>query len=116
MESKTYKELREEGYNFHFDIDGHHIHSHASSMSGKEIVYVDGEIVSERKSLKKHSRIELNLGENKYEIEFYMVSMFKGELHCILIKEGVHVEAQIITMNTDGKKTELIGLHLPSVA
>ena len=95
METKTYKEIRKEGYNFHFDVDGHHIHSYGSSMSGKEIVYVDGEVVNERRSFRKRSQIEFYLGNNKYEIEYNMISLLTGELHCTLIKNGVHVETQI---------------------
>lgn len=98
MKTKTYKELRKEGYNFHFDVDSHHIHSYGSSCSGKEIVYIDGEVVNERRSFKKHSQIEFYLEGDKYEIEYNMVSMFTGELHCTLIKNGVHVETQIIKL------------------
>ena len=98
MESKTYKELRAEGYNFHFDVDGHHIHSYGSSRSGKEIVYVDGEVVSERRSFRKRSQIEFLLDGDKYELEYHMISMFTGELHCTLIKNDVHVETQIIKL------------------
>lgn len=97
MESKSAKELWKKGYNFYFNLNNHEIHVYGSSLSGKEIIYVDGEIVCEKRSLLTTSNLEFILDGDKIEVELNVVSLLKSEMHCVLIKNDVHVETQIIS-------------------
>jgi hypothetical protein len=83
-----------EGYHFYFEVDGHHIHAYGSAKSGKEKVFVDDELVAEKRSFSFKSCLSFTLDENLYEVEFNMAKVFTGELHCTLIKNGTHVRTQ----------------------
>jgi len=104
METKSYKDLFKNGYNFHFDVDGHHIHCYGSINSGKEILYIDEQVISEKRTFRRKSVTAFEIDNNNFEVEYNMVSMLKGELHCTLIKNGVHVETQIMTMSQEESK------------
>jgi hypothetical protein len=81
-----------DGYHFEFEIDGYKIHTHGSAKSGKEQVYINDKKIAEKRSFKRKSILNFVLDENKYEIEFNMVSLLTGELHCSLIKNGTHIK------------------------
>jgi hypothetical protein len=55
---------------------------------------VDGKLVSSKWSFTKKSLHTFTVNNISYELEFNMVSLLTGELHCILIRKGVHVETQ----------------------
>jgi len=103
------------GYHFYFEVDGHHIHAFGSAKSGKEKIFVDNELVAEKRSLRFKSCLSFVIAENVYEIEFNMVKLFTGELHCTLIKNGTHVRTQKKALKTKyhlTKKRILIGLPI----
>ncbi len=80
------------GFTFDFDEAGHTINVHCSSVSGKESVYVDGELVTSKRTFRRKSSLTFAIGTDNYEIEFNVVDMRKGETHCTLIKNDVHVK------------------------
>lgn len=84
--------LFKDGFNFNFKVGDHLIHAWGSAKSGKELVHVDGQVVSDKRSFSRRSVHTFNLDNDSYEIEFQTVSLLTGELHCSLIKDGVHVE------------------------
>jgi hypothetical protein len=81
-----------DGFNFDFEDAGHVINVHCSSVSGKESIYLDGELVASKRSYRRKSSIKFAIDENNYEVEFNVVDMLKGETHCTLIKNDVHVK------------------------
>jgi hypothetical protein len=81
-----------DGFNFDFEDAGHVINVHCSSVSGKESIYLDGELVASKRSYRRKSSSKFAVNENKYEVEFNVVDMLKGETHCTLIKNDVHVK------------------------
>jgi hypothetical protein len=81
-----------DGFNFDFEEAGHVINVHCSSVSGKESIYLDDQLIASKRSFKRRSSMSFNIGEDNYEIEFNVVNMFKGETHCTLIKNDVHVK------------------------
>lgn len=81
-----------DGYHFDFEVDGHNIHVHGSSKSGKETVLVNGEVVAEKRSFRRKSTLSFSIEDDTYEIEFNMVNMLTGELHCTLIKNNMHIK------------------------
>ncbi|MFT6529580.1 MAG: hypothetical protein ACJAZB_001223 [Psychrosphaera sp.] len=102
------------GFNYKFNVEGHEIHAWGSAKSGKEKVFVDGKLVSSKWSVTKKSIHTFKLNNDSYELEFNMVSLLTSELHCILIKNGVHLETQKqVPKYTENKKKAkwFIGLH-----
>ena len=92
-ESKVVAEVGyRDGYHFEYEIDGYNIHVHCSAKSGKEQVFVDGKKIGEKRSFGRKSTMEFSLSGNTYEIEFNMVNLLTGELHCTLIKNDTHIK------------------------
>jgi hypothetical protein len=81
-----------DGFNFDFEDAGHVINVHCSSVSGKESIYLDNQLIASKRSFKRRSSMSFTIGEDNYEVEFNVVNMFKGETHCTLIKNDVHVK------------------------
>jgi len=82
------------GYAFYFYDGEHEIFAHGSSWSGKETIFVDGIKVSSLRSIGRRSLHHFDIDGVNYEIEFNMVNIIKGELHCIFIKNGVHFKTE----------------------
>lgn len=107
-ETVNYKD----GFSFDFTDAGHNISVHCSSISGKESVFVDDNLVCEKRSFRRKSSMEFMLSDDKYEVEFNVVDMLKGETHCTLIKNDVHVKtikkALLMKNQLTGKSAGLI--------
>lgn len=76
------------GYWFYFDDSGLKITASGSGFSGKEIIYVEDEIVSSKRSFKTRSKHQFTYGNNTYEVEFAVTNYWTGELECVLSKNG----------------------------
>jgi hypothetical protein len=82
-----------EGIWFVFENDGNKICVWGSSFNGKEIIYLNDQIVSEKRNVKfkgKHQFKDNN--GNEFEVEFETVSTLKGELKCDIIKNGNRIK------------------------
>ena len=86
--------LFSKGFNYKFNVEGHEVHAWRSAKSGKEKVHVDGNLVSSKWGFTRKSLHTFTVNNISYELEFNMVSLLTGELHCILIRKGVHLETQ----------------------
>jgi len=95
------------GFSFHFEDAGHNIDIRCSAVTGKESVYYDDKLVEEKRSFRRKSSIEFLQGDDRYEVELNVVDMFKGETHCTLIKNDLHIKtirkALIKTNQISGK-------------
>ena len=80
-----------DGYRFHFEVDGHNINAKASAKSGKEQVWLEDKLVSDKRSLGVRTVHNITIDDIAYEIEFHMANILTGEVHCTLIKQGTHV-------------------------
>jgi hypothetical protein len=87
-ETVNYKD----GFDFDFEDDGHQINVRCSAKSGKEFIYVNGKLETEKRSFRRKSSHFFTLGKDHYEVEFHVVKMLTGETHCTLIKNDVHVK------------------------
>lgn len=81
-----------DGYHYYFQLGQHRIHAFGSAKSGKEQVFVDQNMVAEKRSFGRKSCLAFQIDGNDMEVEFHMVNMFSGELHCTLIQNGTHVK------------------------
>ncbi len=102
----NFSTLFSKGYQFTFTDGDNKIECWGSGFSGKEIVHLNGEKVSELRNMtSRESLHKFKQGECEYEVEFNMVSIITAELHCVLIKDGVHVATQkSIHTSAFGKK------------
>jgi hypothetical protein len=89
-----YGELLKNGLKAEFHDGDNHIVAWGG-ISGKERIELNGQVVSEKRNLFKRSCLHTfeDLGV-LYEVEINAVNMMTGEIHFILIKEGVHVETK----------------------
>jgi len=102
MENKTNKEMNNsntdgtvrfsKGYNYSFEENGHVIHLHCSAVNGREKLYIDNELASKKWSFRRKSLHTFSMGKDAYEVELHVVDILRGETHCTLIKNGVHVQ------------------------
>ena len=108
---KTNKFTVKGGYEFYFYDCGHEILAVGSSWSGKETVILNGKEVSSVRNLTKRIAVQqFKIEKEHYELEMNMVELKSGELHCTLIKNGVHFETQVLSAYSHGAliKTTLI--------
>ena len=91
------------GLYFVFKMDDITVKAKGSAFMGKESVYFNDELVSERKSLNKVSKHPFEKEGKKYEVIFYMPNIRKGQLECLLFQDGQLIEKQIKQIKTKNK-------------
>ena len=63
-----------------------------STLSGKEKIYVDGELVQESRSLRTKATHEFNIDSDVYRTEFSVT--LRGRTTCVLYKNGAQIAQQ----------------------
>ena len=76
------------GYWFAFSDGNAEISAGGSAITGIEYIYVNGELVSEKRSLAKTSKHSFVIGDTNYEIVFHVINMLKSTMECSLLKNG----------------------------
>lgn len=101
--------LFSDGFKFLFKVNDHNVLAWGSAKSGNEKVFIDDKLTSEQRNFTRRSVHTFMLDGNSYEIEFNTVSLLTGELHCSLIKDGVHVKTlkQVPKYTANKKQTKL---------
>ncbi len=97
------------GYIFLFTDGNDEIEIHGSALSGKEVVYYNEEIVSEKRSFGITSHHLFNRGDNNYKVTFTITSLLRGAIECSLYKNGELIGQEEQTMY-QGSGIKLIGL------
>ena len=82
-----------QGYWFYFDDEGTQIAAHGSALSGKENVFIDGEIASTKRSFKRKSTHDFQYKGHNYQVVFFMESILTGTLSCSLYKNAELISA-----------------------
>jgi hypothetical protein len=80
------------GFWFIFRDGDREIAAHGSALSGRERIFVNGQLVSEKRSLSMTSRHQFSWEENMYEIMFHIPRILAGRMECSLMKDGIFVE------------------------
>jgi hypothetical protein len=103
MNENTKVTLRK-GYWFYFEDAGLKITAFGSGFSGKEIVYINDEIVSEKRNYRFKSTHYIQHNGARYKVSFEMKNMITGELICSLTKnnELLHTESKAYISNKNG--------------
>lgn len=76
------------GYWFYFDDEGTQIVVFASALSGKEVVFVDDEIVSSKRTFRLKATHSFEHKGHQYEVIIAMENLIKATLSCSLQKDG----------------------------
>jgi hypothetical protein len=77
------------GYWFYFDDEGTQIVAFASALSGKEVVFVDDEIVSSKHNFRLKATHSFEHKGHQYEVTIALENLLKGTINCSLQKDGV---------------------------
>jgi hypothetical protein len=72
------------GYHFNFEFNGLFFRTGGSSTTGKEYVYVNDELMSEKRSRSILSEHSFSINNHHYKVEFEVLDKAKGELACRL--------------------------------
>lgn len=73
---------------FRFAVDGHEIVARGGLASGLERIYLDGELVSRKRSFARLSRHDLTIGERAYVVAFAVKNPFGNKIICELQHDG----------------------------
>lgn len=81
-----------DGYWFVFEDGEEEIAANGSVWNGKEWVYFNDQLVSEkRNATSRTTEHEFTIGKDRYKLVFYMKSLMKAELECTLYKNDKQI-------------------------
>lgn len=75
-------------FNFRFSHNGHQIVATGNSITGKEIIYVDGGQVSQSRVIAKTSEHQFKVNGDDYTVRFIVTGSFFCEITCELWQQG----------------------------
>ncbi|GIU11250.1 MULTISPECIES: hypothetical protein [unclassified Shewanella] len=83
------------GYWYYFNDQDVRITAHGSGYSGKETIYVNDEVVSDKRNLVKMNSCHkfCHLG-NDYEVRFKVTSLMKATVECSLYRNNQHLATE----------------------
>ena len=76
------------GYSFSFEDNGNTIKAWFSSLTGKEKVFVNNQLVSSQRNLSKNSSNHFSIKDDNYSTSIIVKSIFTGPITCTLIKNN----------------------------
>ncbi len=82
------------GYRFYFTDNDDSIVAYGSALSGKEIVYLNGQVVSEIRSIRRSSEHHFSQNGINYRLRFTMTDLIRGTLECELYRDDELVSRQ----------------------
>jgi len=92
------------GYWYYFEDAGVRVTAHGSGYSGQETVYVNDEVVSDKRNLGMKSSHEFCHMGNDYEVRFQVTNLLTATVACALYKNGEYVTTETKAYrNMDGK-------------
>ena len=107
MEAKEGFSLSKGG-TFLFDDQGRVIRVWFSSLSGLEKIYVDGALVSSRRSASMDSRSEFSVGQDNYRVGISAANFTRGPVVCELQKNGTTIKRKrLVFTGASGKRIAL---------
>ncbi|MBE0377969.1 hypothetical protein PPRY_a0574 [Pseudoalteromonas prydzensis ACAM 620] len=96
------------GYKFYFQDGDDQIACFGSYFTGKEEVYINDELVSEKRSINVTSKHQFELSGNTFNVKFEMHNILTGRLECSLYKNKKLVKSlEQTTLFSNPKKSAL---------
>ena len=77
-----------DGYWWHFEDGENDITVNASAWSGKEYIYINDELMSEKLGLKFNGEHEFTYQGAAYRLEFKLLRMVTARMDCLIYKNG----------------------------
>lgn len=91
-----------DGYWFHFEDGENDITVNASAISGRERIYVNDELVSDKVRWKLKSHHDIDYQGVPYQVRFKVTDILGGKLECAVSKGGTEIEAKTIAFYSGG--------------
>ena len=98
---------RKLGYKFYFQDGDDQIACFGSYFTGKEEVYVNDELISDKRNQRIHSGHQFNIGDNDFKVMFEMRNILTGKLECSLYKNGQFIKSYEQSSLLNNPKTSL---------
>ena len=98
---------RKLGYKFYFQDGDDQIACFGSYFTGKEEVYVNDELISNKRNQRIHSVHQFNIGDNDFKVMFEMRNILTGRLECSLYKNGQFIKSYEQSSLLNNPKTSL---------
>ena len=95
----TWEVLRH-GMTSYFDIDDITIRVWVSSWSGREVVEIDGQAVSDKRSFRRLTVHQFEHGGHRYTVRFIIESILTGNMRCELERDGTPVDSDEFSLDT----------------
>jgi len=92
-----------DGLCFVFKMDDITVSAKGSLLFGKELIYINDELVSSKKSINKVSKHKFKKDGKDYEVIFYMPNAMKGRVECMLFQDGQLIEKKIMQVQNKHK-------------
>ena len=85
------------GITARFNIDGQELVVWGSSWTGMEKIWLNGELVSEKRSLRFKTVHTFSVDDSEYEVELDITHSYKSEVSASVVKDGAHLKT--VTFN-----------------
>ena len=95
------------GYKFYFQDGDDQIACFGSYFTGKEEVYINDELVSEKRSINVTSTHQFELSGNRFNVKFEMHNILTGRLECSLFKNKKLIKSYEQSSLFNNPKTSL---------
>lgn len=89
------------GITARFEIDGQELVVWGSSWTGMEKVWLDGELLSEKRSLRFKTIHSLSVKGTEYEVEFDVSQAYKSDVSVSVVKDGAHFKTMTFNYYRD---------------
>lgn len=100
------------GYWFYFPVESGQVVVHGSGYSGKEVVYVNDDPISEKRNLGMSSSHSFLFNTKSYRVEISVVSFWRGEVKVSLYEDDKLVGEQNKAMVEGNFKDYLLKVGL----
>jgi len=98
---------RKLGYKFYFQDGDNQIACFGSYFTGKEEVFINDELVSDKRNQKVASAHLFKHGEDDFKVTFEMRNILTGRLECSLYKNGQFIKSYEQSSLLNNPKTSL---------
>lgn len=101
MKTNKSEGIIKDGISFIFEDEGNKICIWGSTLNGKEKVYLNDTIISEKQNfkLKGSSHKFIDSEGNEFEVEFEIKSILKGEIKCTVLKNASKIKTFMAKYN-----------------
>jgi|GEM_PF-1559285 len=75
------------GLKLRFNVCGHELEVRCSRLTGKEQIFLDGELIASGRNRRQYSLYMLSIDNHSYTVELNKVSKRSGHIECLLVRD-----------------------------